>query len=77
MKITSRTKLADFLPYMNQLILIEDEEGYPSIGTLKAVYGGIGNIKWKFHYVHTTDPVVLYASRIYTISIENQRDLDE
>lgn len=77
MKITSKTKLADFLPYMNQLILLEDKEGYGSIGTLKAVYEGIGNIKWKLHYVHATDPVVLYASRTYTISIENQRDLDE
>ena len=77
MKITFKNKLIDFLPYMNHLVLIQDEYNQGSIGTLVAACSGNGNILWKLYYAHKEEPVYIYESKKYTISIEKQSDLDE
>lgn len=75
MKVTNKTTLADFVPYMNRLILVKDETGDGSIGTLISVTSGGSGTPWLFYYAHKVEPVYLYNSRTYTIALDNQKEL--
>lgn len=75
MKVTSKTMLADFMPYMNQLILIKDETGDGSIGTLISVTSGGSGIPWLFYYAHKVEPVCLYSARTYTIALDSPKEI--
>lgn len=77
MKITFKNKLTDFLPYMNHLVLIQDEYEEGSIGTLVSACSGNGNVLWKLFYAHKEEPVYIYKSKTYTISRETQSKIDE